>query len=131
MNALAFIARYWREGIIALLVLIIGGLVIYSAMVAAERDAAEARVQTEEAKHAVTIASLRTVTGKLREVTAAVNALAKADADRMAASRAALARAEAANKARQGTIDALLASASTKQPGQPCEASAATKEAWK
>lgn len=131
MTALALIARYWREASIALLTLIIGGLVLYSAMVAAERDAAEARVQTEEAKHAVTTASLRSVIGKLREVTSAVNLLAKADADRIAASRAALERAEAANKARQRTIDALRASASTKQPGAPCEPSAATKEAWK
>lgn len=131
MTALALIARYWREASTALLALIIGGLILVNARIASERNAAEARVQTEEAKHAVTTASLRGVTGKLREVTAAVNLLAKADADRIAASKAALARADEANKARQRTIDALLASATTNQPGPPCEPSAAVNEAWK
>lgn len=131
MTGFALIIRFWREAAIGLLALIIGGLILLNARIAAERNAAEARVQSEEAKHAVTTASLRGVTGKLRETTAAVNALAKADADRIAASKAALARADEANKARQRTIDALLASASTNQPGPPCEPSAAVKEAWK
>lgn len=130
MTGFALIARYWREGIIALLALTIGALLLLNAAKDRKLDNVRNALATEQAKHAVTLASLDTVTGKLREVTAAVNRLAEADAERIASSRAALARAEAANKARQGTIDALRASAARQQPSAPCEPSEALKEAW-
>src|SRR5687768_5492584 len=100
MTGLALIARYWREGIIVLLALTIGALLLVNAAKDRKLNSVRAALATEQAKHAVTRASLDTVTGKLREVMAAVNRLAEADAERVKASRAALARAEVANKAR-------------------------------
>lgn len=129
MSGFALFVRYWREISIGLLLLVIGGLVMHNARVAAERNAAEARVETEQAKHTVTTASLRVVTTKLKEVTAAVNALAAGDAERMRTSRQAVEQAQARIRDNQIAIDRLRAAAA--RGGDPCEPSPELMELWK
>src|SRR5690606_9518532 len=95
------------------------------ATVKAERDSAIVRLD-------VSNASISTLNAALDRALADQQALASGDADRMKASKEALAVAEAASQWREAARDRLLASAQElrAEPSEECTVSDAVKAVW-
>jgi len=128
-NLFASVAMKVSAGIIGLL-LIFAGIQSYRLSERTEeRDLARAEFHTEQAKHAVSLASIESLMKALSEQNLAIQGL-KADADqRVKAAQEALGAARSANNAQAGQIDRLRSSASQKPSDEPCEVSEKLKEA--
>lgn len=125
----AIALRYWREGVIAALVL---ALVVMFALLdnrGNELDAARAQLAAEEARHSVTRGSVGALTSSLSEQSAKVRELSEASAARQKAAQDALAKAREREKATAAVVERLRASAAQRGPAPACDVSEALREA--
>ena len=131
MTALAIITRYWRIGLLAVLLLVIGVQTWRVSSLKADVRTEQLATAAERAAKDTTLASLKRLTAATEELAAVTNDLAAKDAARVMASKAAIAAADKASAARQVQIDRLRASAGVARAQGDCVVSDAVRESWR
>lgn len=125
---IALALRYWREVLFVAFVIPLAFMVW---MRGNTIDSLRNDLAMEEALHAVTRASVKTLETEIATQNAAVATLARTAADKQKASQDALRAAEKRNEALAGKIVGLERSASVRRSGVVCEVSDEVRDVWK